>query len=282
MSDTDMKKENGKSVLMTVAVAFVSIFLYHTVGTLITKFVSDEFLRTFLAELFFAALILAAVLLLKQKDLFHSDPALFKSGWKSAGLLLFIIAAYGILGLVELLNVTITPLQWALLTAQILLVGFAEEVLFRGLIQRAFHRFFGEDSRANVFKAVVCSGIVFGLAHLVNVDRGNPVLATVLQAGVNCFAGMYYCAVFFRTGKNIKYLIILHALYDYVGMVVNGRLRGESLNTVLNVGHGALTVQSVAMGILLWGGVYLLSTIFILRPSKIDPLLTNTEEQNQS
>ena len=277
-----MKRESGKSVLMTIAVALVSIFSYHIAGTLISGFVSDEFLSTFLAELFFAAVILAAVLLLKQKDLFHSDPALLKSGWKSAGLLIVIIAAFGILGLVELLNVKITPLQWALFVAQILLVGFAEEVLFRGLIQRSLHRFFGEDSRANVFKAIVCTGIIFGLAHLVNMDRGNPILATVLQAGVNCFAGMYYCAVFFRTGKNIKYLILLHALYDYVGMVVNGRLRGESINTVLNIGHGALTVQSVALGILLWGGIYLLSTIFILRPSKLNPLLTNSEEQNQS
>jgi membrane protease YdiL (CAAX protease family) len=260
----------------------VSIALYHLAGKAITKLVADEFVSAFLAELVFAILVFASVLLLKQKDLFHSDPALFKSGWKSAGLLIFIIVAFGVMGLVELLNVKITPVQWALFIAQVILVGFAEEVLFRGLIQRAFHELFGEDSVANIYKTVISAGLIFGLVHLVNMDRGNPMLASVLQAGVNCFAGMYYCAIFFRTGKNIKYLIFLHAIYDYVGMVYNGRLKGASINNVLNPGGETPTLRAAVVVIMVWGGIYLLATAIALRPSKVKPLLTNTEEQNQS
>lgn len=277
-ADDAKRKENTKGVLLAIAAALASITIYHLIGKVISGMISDEFVSVLLSEIVFAILAFISVMLLKQKDLFHSDPALFKSGWKSAGLLIFIIVAFGVMGLAQLFDVKITPVQWALFIVQVLLVGVAEEILFRGLIQRAFHRFFGEDSMANVYKAIVCSGIIFGLVHLVNMDRGNPMLASVLQAGVNCFAGIYYGAVFFRTGKNIKYLIILHALYDYVGMVSNGRLKGESINSILSPGGGPPTLRAAAAAILVWGCIYLLSTIFILRPSKVKPLLTNTEE----
>ena len=178
------------------------------------------------------------------------------------------------MGLGKLLEASASPAQWLFLLGQVALVGFCEELLFRGMIQRAFHRLFGEDSFSHVFLAVFCSGLIFGCAHLVNLDRGNPPLAAVFQAGVNAFIGMYYCAVFFRTGKNIWYVAALHGLYDLVGMIANGRVNGASQSSVLNVGGGNLTGKAVLFGILLWGLVYLLPTLFILRPKKIQPLLT--------
>lgn len=272
------KKEKWREPVLAAAAMLVSLVLYHIAGKGIERLIPDDFLSAFLAELVFALLVAACVVLLRQTALFRCDAALLKKGWRSGGLLLAVILVNFVMGLSNLLEASTTPAQWLLMLGQLILVGLCEEILFRGLIQRAFHRLFGEDGFGHVFLAVFCSGLVFGLAHLINMDRGNPPLAAVYQAGVNAFMGMYYCAVYFRTGKNIWYMAALHAVYDLTVMIASGRVNGVTLDGVLNVGNGALTGRAVLLGTLLWGCVYLLPTLFILRPKKLRPLLSPAEE----
>ena len=264
-----------KDLALAVASAFICVLIYHTVGNVITGAIADDFLSSFLAETVFAALAIGTVILLKQTDLFHSDPALLKSGWTSAGILFAASMFLGLFGLSRLLNsgVTISAFQWILMIGHVLLVGFCEEVMFRGLIQRALHRLFGEDSFGHVFLAVLCNGIIFGCMHLFNMDRGNPMLATIHQVGITCFMGMLFGAIYYRTGKNIWYMMILHALYDLLGLIVNGRASGATLNNVLDTTGGSMSLLAVLIAIAVWGGVNTLGTLFILRPKKLNPLL---------
>ncbi|MBO4265244.1 MAG: CPBP family intramembrane metalloprotease, partial [Clostridia bacterium] len=92
-----------------------------------------------------------------------------------------------ITGLAGLLasGLKVNPAQVLLLAGQCILVGFCEETLFRGIIQREFHDYFGEDSFKHVFLAILCAGIVFGLAHMINLDRGMQFMSVALQAEIN-------------------------------------------------------------------------------------------------
>ena len=267
-----------KDLVLSVAAACICVIVYHVFGHMIDGVIADDYLRTFLAEAVFAALVTGSVILLKKTDLFRSDPALLKSGWTSTGFLFLVLSVLGLLGFAKLLNgASITPVQWLLMIGHVILVGFCEEVLFRGMIQRALHGLFGEDSFAHVLLAVFCAGIIFGCTHLINMDRGNPMLSSVFQAGVTCFMGMYLGAIYYRTGKNIWYTIFLHSLYDFLGMIVNGRANGSTLSSVLSPSGSSLTVEGVMLAISVWGIVYFLNTLFILRPKKVEPLLAKGE-----
>ena len=267
------ENEQKKAVILAITAAIISVLLYHLAGKVISRFVSDDFLSAFLAEAVFAVLALVSVIQLKQTDLFHSDRALLKKGWKSAGMFFLAIAFYGLIALGRLPEATVTSIQLILFFGQVILIGFAEEVLYRGLIQRAFHQLFGEDSYAHVILAIVCTGAVFGISHLVNMDRGNPALAAVMQACANIFIGMYICSIFYRTSKNIWYVIILHSVYDCVALIADRRLSGVSLSDALNPAGTSISVQSTLTIVLIWGGIFLLATLIVLRPKKIKPLL---------
>ena len=273
------RREIWKDGLLAIAVTAISIELYHLAGLILDAAVSDSFLSNFLAQLVFAILVLSSVLLIRQTALFRCDASLLKKGWLSAGLLIASILYFGLTDIPIILEATATPAQWLCLLGQAVLIGFCEEVLFRGLIQRAIHRRLGEDSFGSVFLAIVLSGMIFGCAHLLNVDRGNGLLPAVFQAGVNAFAGMFYGAVYFRTGKNIWYMMALHGLYDLTLLISEGRASGQELNNILNYGGGALTGKVVLIGILAWGAVYLLPTLFILRRKKLEPLLESRTER---
>ena len=106
--------------------------------------------------------------------------------------------------------------------------------------------------------------------------------AAVTQAGANCFTGMYLGAVYFRTGKNIRFMIVLHAVYDFVLMIVSGRLSGVSLNEVLNPAGSAASSKTAALTVLVWAVIYIPATIIILRKKKIEPLLSVNADEDPS
>ena len=72
-----------------------------------------------------------------------------KMGWTagipSIGLALFLFLP----GLIRGIEDTATPADTVMFVLYMLLIGFSEETLFRGLLKNAFHRFFGEDSKVH-------------------------------------------------------------------------------------------------------------------------------------
>jgi uncharacterized protein len=91
-----------------------------------------------------------------------------------------------------------TPVELALLAA---LAGFAEEILFRGVVQVALSRVLPETG------AVIAAGVAFGLAHFI-----TPTYA--LLAGL---AGLYLGGLFLLQGS-LTAPIVAHALYDVVAL----------------------------------------------------------------
>lgn len=98
--------------------------------------------------------------------------------------------------------------RWLAIAA---LVGFVEEVAFRGLILR-------DLASVGVRRAAIISAVLFGLMHGVNPLFGAGLGATVLQVVYATAMGFAFAAVALRTGT-IWPLVFIHALIDLVGFV---------------------------------------------------------------
>ncbi|MDO4192699.1 MAG: CPBP family intramembrane metalloprotease [Erysipelotrichaceae bacterium] len=269
------QKATKRDVLITVAAAAVCLLLYLVLGRFIKNLFQNDFAGYFAGQLFLAVLAMAAVIFLKKTALFKSEGRYLGKGWLSAGLLFVMFLLWFFLGLSEIVQATITKTELILFLGQMFLVGFGEEVLFRGLIQRTLHQYFVETNLKQVLTAIFISGVIFGGVHLFNgIGAKIPMTAAVIQSAVNIFSGMYFGAIYYRTGKNIWYLIFLHAIYDMLGFIAGGRLSGNAPTNIMSAPSTAGWI-----GYLIWMAVYALATLFVLRPKKTAPLLKKEEDQ---
>jgi membrane protease YdiL (CAAX protease family) len=86
------------------------------------------------------------------------------------------------------------------------LTGFAEELMYRGVLLRLLHR-------RTPLVAGIISAVLFGLAHFANVFiRGEPAVIAAQALGAACF-GFGYAALRYRTGTLLP-LIVLHMATD--------------------------------------------------------------------
>ncbi len=263
-------KENAKEMIVkALAVCFISIFLYKLTGSALRRVIQDNFVHDFVSQLLFAVYATAGVFLIRRGDVYHAEKHCMKEGWTSAGFLIGLMLFYSFFIIATLFSITATFREVLLLIGQMLLVGYTEEVLFRGLLQRSMHRYFSEKTWKDVMFAIAATGVVFGLAHLGNMSGGGvAAAAAVQQAVVNIFAGMYYCGIYFRTGKTLWYIAMLHTAYDFIGFVFSGRLNGAAATDVLN-SAGSPSIATT----LIWGGFNLLAVLVVMRPKKVNPLL---------
>lgn len=93
------------------------------------------------------------------------------------------------------------------------LIGFVEEVIFRGLILQAL-------APKGIWKAAIVSSIVFGLMHLLNLMFGADLVATLWQTAYAVAMGFGFAAVTLRTGS-LWPLVAIHALIDFAGFVTS-------------------------------------------------------------
>lgn len=94
------------------------------------------------------------------------------------------------------------------------LAGFGEEMLFRGVLQRALAGWIG--GAAGIWIAWVAASILFGMVHWIT--RTYAVLAAII--------GFYLGWLWIATG-NLLVPIIAHGLYDLVALVYLVRLRNR-------------------------------------------------------
>jgi len=96
-----------------------------------------------------------------------------------------------------------------------LLVGLAEEYIFRGLLFSLFLKLLHD----NVFGAVIGSSVMFGLLHLINLRAlsfGYVSIQVIFAAAI----GILFGTIYVKT-KNLSIVILLHALRDMFPMFSN-------------------------------------------------------------
>lgn len=138
-----------------------------------------------------------------------------------------------------------------------ILVGVAEELVFRGIIAQTLLERYG-TARAGVWKACLVSGVLFGAAHLSNL-LGSEAFGVLMQCVFAASLGVMLAAIYFRTG-NLWVTVFLHSAMDIAAMLIGGLYGTTSVAESVS-GYDASRLLSVA--------VYLIPTLFLLRKKKL-------------
>ena len=147
------------------------------------------------------ALLLAAIAIFKWRDLKFTAPhSLMKVMWFPVLVLLVLSTMMVITGLP-----TGTVIFWVAFNT--FLVGFSEEVMFRGVMFRALLE------NMKVWPAIIVTTILFGAVHSLNGFNTGDWSGALLQSVTAAMSGMIFIAIVIRTGS-IWPAIIYHFLWD--------------------------------------------------------------------
>lgn len=137
------------------------------------------------------------------------------SAWRGAIAVapLGVYTAFGVLGLAAGPRVT-EPTAVAWTAVYVALIGFNEEVLYRGVIQDVL-------SSRGPLVGIVGSGIAFGLIHLNNALHGADPAFVALQVVAAAGTGVFFAAFRERTGTLVP-LVYAHAVTDLTPLLVRG------------------------------------------------------------
>ncbi len=136
-----------------------------------------------------------------------------------------------------------------------LMVGVAEEVLFRGLV-------YGALRRLGIGRAVVGSAVAFGVLHLLNLARGASPVLTALQVVYAFALGCAYAAALERGGRLVP-LVAAHAATDLLAYVAGN-------GTLMTGGYEAVTAVLTGVYIVVFGGY----AWWLVRAARAVPLRT--------
>lgn len=131
-----------------------------------------------------------------------------------------------------------------------LLIGFVEEMLFRGFLFRILLK----KDPAPV--AITISAVTFGIGHIVNMLAGQASLETVVQVLFAIAWGYIFTFVFYKSGS-LLVCIFVHALVDAFSM---------------------FAADSVTMEWVYMGATIVIAIVYCLYLSKKPTVLTNSDE----
>lgn len=121
-----------------------------------------------------------------------------------------------VLGILSVASRDLSLIQWgnlALLLFACLMVGFAEEYLFRGMLLGAFLKKFGAQKHG-VFLSIALSALLFGLFHLTNLLKNDNVGQVLVQVGFASFIGFFFAALLLKTNKLVP-IAVTHGLINF-------------------------------------------------------------------
>ena len=94
------------------------------------------------------------------------------------------------------------------------LVGFAEELIFRGFLFKAMLK------DGNVKAAIIVSSVTFGLGHILNLFTGHELIATLTQVVFAVAMGFVFTLVFYKSGSLLPG-ILAHSLIDVTSVLAS-------------------------------------------------------------
>lgn len=154
----------------------------------------------------------------------------------------------------------------------VLLVGFAEEILFRGVIADSIFRRFG-SSVSGVVLSVMLGGVAFGMTHITNVISGQTLEKTIIQVITVSMTGILLTAIYIRH-NNIFVVAILHAVLDFFTIFERGFFEGYTFqyNMQVDIDFWASLRQGIISQ-----SFFVIVAIFLLRPSVIKKMVHSVE-----
>lgn len=101
-----------------------------------------------------------------------------------------------------------------------LLIGYIEEMLFRGFLFKAL------IPKDGIKISVIISAVTFGIGHIVNLFAGQANLETVIQVFFAIAWGFIFTMVFYKSGSLIP-CIIAHGLVDALSKFARENITAE-------------------------------------------------------
>ena len=118
------------------------------------------------------------------------------------------------------LNYTGMPLVYA--TLSMTLVGYVEEMLFRGFLFKAMLK------EGSAVSAIIVSSLTFGIGHIVNLFSGQASLETLVQIVFAISWGFMFTMVYYRC-QSLLPCIVAHATIDVASLFGAETKTGDTL-----------------------------------------------------
>ena len=115
------------------------------------------------------------------------------------------------------------------------LVGFAEELIFRGFLFKALLK------DGSVKTAVIVSAVTFGLGHIINLFTGHELFETLMQVVFAVAFGFVVTMAFYKSGSLLP-CILAHSLTDVFSLFASDEA-SSALNWII---HAVELVLAVA------------------------------------
>lgn len=129
----------------------------------------------------------------------------------------------------------------------VFLVGLLEETIFRGIVEENLICSF-QNSPFGRLKAAYCTGLLFGLAHIINMSWSSSVEAVLYQMLQNVVIGIYLSLIYARA-RNVLGMIFLHAFYDFTSLMMSGIYGiGSFQEGVQSMNASSLFVMAIYLG----------------------------------
>ncbi len=109
-----------------------------------------------------------------------------------------------------------------------LLIGYIEEMLFRGFLFKAL------IPRDGIVLAFILSAVTFGIGHIINLFAGQTDRETVLQVIFAVSWGFIFTMVFYKSGSLIP-CIFAHGLVDVFSKFAVDTERGDQIYTGVTI-----------------------------------------------
>ena len=131
-----------------------------------------------------------------------------------------------------------------LYVVSMLMVGFLEEIIFRGFLFKAM-------CKDSVKWAIVVSGVTFGMGHIVNLINGSgaDLLSNLLQVAYAMAGGVLFAIIFYKT-KSLWPCIVTHgilnalsAFADQGNVTVTTEAVTAAVLCAVSLGYGAYVIK---------------------------------------
>ena len=108
------------------------------------------------------------------------------------------------------------------------LVGFVEELIFRGFLFKAMLK------DGDVKTAIIVSSVTFGLGHIMNLLTGQDLIETLSQVVFAVAVGFVFTFAFYKSGSLLPG-ILAHSLIDVTSVFASNE-GSQLLNVIVHIG----------------------------------------------
>ncbi len=208
--------KRGAIVWIGAALIITGLVMLLPLDEWIDIVLKDSFISEYLAlAVKMGVIFILGYSLIKKFNIFSLAGVSKKEKWNFQELNLIPVYLFvlGIMSVVTQDPSTVNLLNVLLLLVACLMVGFAEEFLFRGYIQSTLLKRFVHWDKG-IFISVGLSSLCFGILHFINIFTGAGLIRVMIQVVYATFIGFFFGALLLKTNKLVP-IAITHGLINF-------------------------------------------------------------------